>query len=147
MSSGIVVFDFSTWALRYPEFSSLNPSLVQLYFNEAQLYVDNSPCSIIRDLNQRAVFLNMVTAHITALNAAINGIPSSPLVGRIDSGTEGSVSVSTKLEVPAGCPQWFAQSKYGIAFWVASSSYRTMHYIPSCISAANPYGMNTIVQR
>lgn len=130
MTTGIAVFTYAAWVLRYPEFTSVNSGLAQLYWNEAQAYVDNTPCSIIQDVNQRTTFLNMVTAHICALNAVIGGVSSSPLVGRISNATEGSVTVATQLDVPQGTPQFWAQSKYGIAFWVASSSYRMMLYAP-----------------
>jgi hypothetical protein len=109
--NGVVVFDYSAWAARYPELaSSVSQSLAQQYFNEAQLYCDNTPCSIVRNLCIRAMLLNMVTAHIAALNAPLNGEPSSPLVGRINSATEGSVSVGTQLDMPAGSAQWYAQT-------------------------------------
>jgi len=84
-----VVFNYTSWAARYPELSgSVGSPQAQEYFNEAQLYCDNSPNSIIPNcapVYQRATYLNMVTAHIAALNASLNGSPSSPLVGRITS--------------------------------------------------------------
>ena len=107
-----------------------------MYFNEAQMYVDNTDTSIVQDINQRTIFLNMITAHIAFLNSPLStGVnsgtaPSSPLVGRISNATEGSVNVTTEMKLPEGSAQWFAQSKYGIAFWQASSVYRTMHYLP-----------------
>ncbi|NKI68956.1 DUF4054 domain-containing protein [Collimonas pratensis] len=141
---GVVAFDYTAWSVRYPELaSSVAQPLAQQYFNEAQLYCDNTPCSPIRDASvggQRSMLLNMLTAHIAALNAPIGGQPSSSLVGRISNATEGSVSVATQMDLPAGSPQWFAQSKYGIAFWQATSQYRTMHYVPGPVPVINPYG-------
>jgi len=145
--SNVVVFDYPSWAARYPEFNSVPQNTVQAYFNEAQLYCDNSPVGLVPNcapVFQRAQFLNMLTAHITMLNAVINGQPSSPLVGRINSATEGSVSVQTQLDYPAGSPQWYAQSKYGIAYWQASSSFRTMRYVPGPRPNFNPYGLNIV---
>lgn len=145
-----VVFNYATWAARYPELAQVPQSTAQLYFNEAQLYVDNSPCSIIPNIApayQRATFLNMITAHIAALNYPFNGQPSSPLVGRISNATEGSVNVTATLDMPAGSPQWYAQSKYGIAYWQASAAFRTMHYVPGCVPAANPFYWNTVANK
>ena len=141
-----VVFDYSSWALRYPELaSSVSQPLAQLYFNEAQLYVDNSACSLVPNCApayQRATFLNMVTAHIAALNAPLGGQPPNPLVGRVSNATEGSVNVAAQFDVPAGSAQWFAQTKYGAAFWQASAQFRTMHYVPGAVPIMNPFTAN-----
>ena len=137
----VVVFNYSTWAIRYPELSASVPqSLAQEYFNEAQLYCDNTPCSIICDLAQRATLLNMVTAHIAALNAPIGGQASSPLVGRINSATEGTVSVQTQNDYGSGTVQWFQQTKYGSAFWAATTQFRSMRYVPGCVPITMPWG-------
>jgi hypothetical protein len=150
MQSTPVVFDFQAWAARYPEFAQVGQLTAQQYFNEAQLYVDNTPCSIIPNCTpafQRATFLNMVTAHIASLNFPVDGQPANPLVGRISNATQGSVSVQAQFDVPAGSAQWFAQTKYGAAFWQASSAYRTMHYVPGSPSIPNPYGFNRFIYR
>lgn len=140
---GIVAFDYSAWATRYPELSaSVSQPLAQQYFNEAQLYCDNTACSPIRDDSlggQRSMLLNMVTAHIAALNAALNGQASSPLVGRISNAAEGSVSVQTQNDYPPGTVQWWQQTKYGASFWAATAQYRTMRYIPGPEYIPDPY--------
>ena len=140
---GVVAFDYPAWAARYPELSaSVSQPLAQQYFNEAQLYCDNTPCSPIRDDSiggQRALLLNMLTAHIAALNAALNGQPSSPLVGRIGRASEGSVSVQAQMDMPAGSPQWYVQTRYGAAFWQATAQYRSMHYVPGHPPPVDPF--------
>jgi hypothetical protein len=139
-----VVFNYTNWALRYPELAgSVSDPLAEIYFGEAQLYCDNSPTSIISNCApayQRTYFLNMITAHIASLNASINGQPPNPLVGRISNATEGSVNVTTQFDMSPGSAQWFAQTKYGAAFWQASAAYRTMHYIPGPPGPRVPYG-------
>lgn len=128
---GAVAFDYVIWAARYPELAAwVGQPLAQAYFAEATLYCDNTPTSVITDPGQRAVLLGMVTAHIAALNAPLNGQPSSSLVGRIGQATEGSVTVQTTLDMPPGSAQWFAQTKYGAAFWQATASFRTIRYVP-----------------
>jgi hypothetical protein len=137
---GVVIFDYGSWATRYPELAAwVSPSLAQLYFNEAALYCDNTPTSIIQDLTIRAMLLNMVTAHIARLNAALNGQASSPIVGRISNATEGSVNVTAELNLPAGSAQWFAQTKYGASYWQATAIYRSMRYVPGRRPIANPW--------
>lgn len=129
---GVVQFNYSIWAAVYPELSaSVSQPQAQGYFDQAQfLYCDNSPQSPIRDLGQRAILLGLVTAHIAALRAPLNGQPSSPLVGRISQGTQGSVSVSTQMDMAPGTAQWWNQSKYGAQFWAATTQFRSMRYIP-----------------
>jgi hypothetical protein len=128
---GVATFNFATWCSIYPELAMSVPmAQAQAYWYEATLYCDNTPQSLIRDVRQREVLLGMVTAHIAALRAPLNGQPSSPLVGRISSATQGSVSVQTQFDVPAGSAQWFAQTKYGAAYWQATTQYRSMRYVP-----------------
>ncbi|MDB5777605.1 MAG: hypothetical protein JWP38_3738 [Herbaspirillum sp.] len=138
---GTVVFNYATWAVRYPELAvSVAQPLAQEFFNEAQMYCDNTPTSIVCDLTQRTTLLSMMTAHIAALNAPIGGQPASPLVGRISSASEGSVSVQTQNDYPPGTVQWFQQTKYGSAFWATSAQFRSMQYVAGRVPAANPWG-------
>ena len=131
-----VVFDYTTWAARYPELAgSVAAPLAALYFDEATLYCSNGDDALVpydptNGVTTSATYLNMLTAHIAALNAVINGQASSPLVGRISSATEGSVSVNADLAAQPGSAAWYQQTKYGAAFWAASAPYRTMRYIP-----------------
>lgn len=129
-----VQFSYDQWSTRYSELAaSVNQPLAQQYFNEATLYCDNSASSLITDDSVggvRSMLLNMVTAHIAALNAPLNGQVSSPLVGRISGATEGSVSVQTQNDYPPGSAQWFQATKYGSAYWAATAQYRMARYIP-----------------
>jgi hypothetical protein len=143
-SGGVVTFSYADWSARYPELAaSVTSQTAQLYFNEAQLYCDNTPCSLITDASQpggeRELLLNMVTAHIAALNAPLNGQPSSPLVGRISGATQGSVSVQTQNDYPPGTVQWYQSTKYGAAFWAATTKYRSMLYVRGPVPIANPF--------
>lgn len=131
MNDGVATFNYPIWAAVYPELSVSVPQMqAQGYWEQAQLYCDNTPQSVVRDLTQRSVLLGMLTAHIAALRAPLNGQPSSPLVGRISNATQGSVSVATQFDQPAGSAQWFAQTKYGAAYWQATVQYRSMRYVP-----------------
>lgn len=124
--SGIVTFDFGVFSARYPEFASLDPALAQLYFNEATLVLDNTPCSPVTDVGQRAVLLNMLTAHLAQLYKPGS---SSTIVGHVTSASEGSVSVG--VEGFGSSPQiaWYMQTRYGASYWNATQAYRSARWI------------------
>ena len=132
-----VVFDYPTWAARYPTLGAqVGSDLAQLYFNEAELYCDNTDTSPIADLTQRAMLLNMVVAHIAQLT--ITG-----QVGRVTSASEGSVSTSLEYIFPGGA-SWFAQTQYGIAFWEATKQYRTFQFYQGYPRSFEPYPYSTL---
>lgn len=134
----IVAFDWIAWSTRYPELAAyVAQPQAQAFFNEAQLYLDNTDTSPVTNVATRAVLLNMVTAHIAALNASL-GAPSSPLVGRISNATEGSVTVSAEMNLAPGSSQWFAQTKYGIAFWQSTVRFRMFRYIQGPVRIQDP---------
>ena len=124
-----VIFEVAGFRARYPEFSSVSDVLVSASFDEATMYLDNSETSIVPVI-PRATLLNMLTAHVAALNFGVGGQAPNALVGRIASASEGSVSVSADMGPTTGSNAWFLQTKYGAAFWQASARYRTMRYVP-----------------
>lgn len=137
----VAVFDYGLWALRYPELGGSVPSvLAEAYFSEAGLYLDNTDCSPVTDVNARLALLNMLVAHIAKLNAPIGGIAPSGLVGPIESATEGSVTVKVKLPDTRGLAWWFMQTPYGAAVWAAMAPYRTAHYVPALQPEFGPFG-------
>lgn len=133
----IVTFGYPGWVARYPEFGGVDPALVQLYFNEATMYCRNDGGGPVSTAAIQTTLLNMLTAHICQLNAALNGQDSTQIVGRITSAGQGSVSVSTEMDLP-GSAAWFKQTKYGVAYWQATSAYKTMRYITPGQNAVNP---------
>lgn len=128
---GIVVFDPARFKARYPEFTVTSNPVLEDYFTEATIYLDNTDCSRVQDIAQRTMLLNMIVAHIAAMNGCgAGGGGSSSLVGRISSATEGSVSVDTEFATPTnGTEAWFYQTKYGTAYWAATARYRTAIYL------------------
>ncbi len=128
-------FDYTAWIIRYPEFSPsgsqpVSQPLGAAYFVEAGLYLDNVGQSPVTSDSQQSLLMNMLTAHIAALNTPTStGAPASSLVGRISNASEGSVSVAAENDYPPGTPQWFQQTKYGTAFWAATIQYRTARYL------------------
>lgn len=142
----VAVFSYADWVARYPEFAArVSPSLAAEYFAEAGLYCNNTDCSPVpadaTTYQPRKMLLNMLVAHLAALYAPTNaGLPSSSLVGRINSATEGSVTVSSALEIKAESAQWYTQTKYGLSYWQATSQYRSARYVPG-VRQFNPFSV------
>lgn len=132
MTTGVVDFDATFFVQRYSELAYIDPALLAMYFLEACMYCDNTPSSPIVNADvgkQRYIVLHMATAHVAALNSPkSDGSEASPLVGRIQSATQGSVSVSTQMDLPPGSAQWWAQTRYGAAFWAATTQFRRFRY-------------------
>jgi hypothetical protein len=126
---GVTVnFDYNAWVARYPEFSPTGaqpvvPSTAAAYFAEAGFFLDNNGTGPVEDSGMQLRLMNMLTAHIAALNNAA-------LVGRITNASEGSVSVVVENSYESGSAQWYQQTKYGAAFWAATGQYRRMRYAP-----------------
>ena len=138
----VSTFDPVAFAARYPEFSTLDPTLLGLYATEAGLYLANDGSGPVPDVPTQQMLTNMLVAHIAKLNATVNGVVPSGLVGRIASATEGSVSVSTDNGPASGSSAWFQQTTYGSAFWSATARYRSARYMPgySPSQSGYPYG-------
>ena len=133
-----VVFNFTNWSTRYPEFASVNPTLAQLYFDEATLYCANH-LNPVRTVAALTMLLYMLTSHIAQLNSptTTSGASSATPPGRLSDATEGSVSASFENDYPPGSAQWFQQTKYGAAYWQASLPYRLFRYKVPCYGPAS----------
>ena len=131
-STGVVVFVYATWAAQYPELSgSIASGQAQGYFNQACMYLDNTPCSPVTDASaggRRETILYMLTSHIAKMVATINGQAPGGVVGRVNSASQGSVSVSSELNVPMSAA-WFSQTSYGLMAYQALAPYRTALYV------------------
>lgn len=137
----VVVFNSSAFIARYPEFAMVNPTVLQMYFDEATVYCNNTDGSLITEIPIRTIILNAVTAHVAQL-ATQASAGNAGLVGRIGNATEGSVSVGTVYAAPSpGSRPWFDQTTYGASAWVMMSPYRRALYIPP------PCGGRTYVPR
>ncbi|EJT9650293.1 DUF4054 domain-containing protein [Salmonella enterica] len=137
---GVVTFDPAAFKLRYPEFSSLDDALLQQYFTQATIYLDNTDFSRVSDSAVRAMLLNMLVAHIAFLYSGANGQSPSGLVGRIDSASEGSVSVHAEMPGVNANSAWYMQTKYGADYWNATAPFRTFQYISGHSPSNYPYG-------
>lgn len=135
---GVVTFDPAVFrALYAPSFNTVLDGALNLNFTLAQLALNNTCRSIVMDANQRETLLNLLVAHITALLNGVNGAPPAGIVGRIDTATEGSVSVSAEF-IATAAAQWFIQTQWGAMFWQLTLQYRTFRYIPAPPSCCGP---------
>lgn len=129
----IAVFNQTAFLARYSEFANsnltkLNAIALEVY---SGLYLSNSDCSIVSDVNYRTVLLNMLVAHVAAMNGLLTADGQVSPVGRVSDAHEGSVGASFDYGTASqGSGQWYNQTQYGAAFWQATSSLRGMHYRP-----------------
>lgn len=143
---GVVTFNPTTFKARYPEFSTVDNTLLGSYFTESTLILNNTEGSIVADVAQRALLLNMLTAHLAALYSGISGQSPSGIVGRINQATEGSVSVGADMGPVYNSQAWFIQTKYGAQYWAATAQYRMMQYRPG-YSCSAPRSINLYTGR
>lgn len=147
-----VTFNYSVFIQRYPQFANLTQPLLQAYFDEATVYLNNRVGCPVRTYSRLRTMLDLLTAHIAALNAPqVAGQPNNttaggvapPLVGRISSATEGSVSVSTDLTGVPGGAAWYAQTQYGLQYWTMTLPYRRARFVigPATVPAGSPLGL------
>ncbi len=138
----IAVFDYALFVARYPQFANVSPTSLAAYFVEAGLYLNNTDCSPVCDVNVRGVLLNMLVAHISFLNGDLSADKQAQPVGRISQAAEGSVSAAldyTPATLASGA--WFNQTQYGAAFWQATAKYRSARYRPRPTNYGQyPYG-------
>lgn len=143
----VVIFDYAVWALRFPALAAkVSEELATVYFGEATDFLDNTDDSLIDDVNKRARYLNLLVAHIAALNGATTA-GAAGLVGRVSSVTEGSVTIATEFGVAPGSQAWFAQTSWGAEYWALTAGYRTATYVPGLqpfldVPGPGPWGPN-----
>ena len=137
----LIAFDFPTWVGMYPEFAACSSQQGQGWFNRASVLCDNSACNPASCTpGMLSTLLYLLTSHIAWLNAprdangnpAATGAPASPIVGRINTASEGSVSVGADMgDANAGSPSqaWYMQTKYGAEYWADTAGFRTARYV------------------
>lgn len=127
----VAVFDYALWSLSYPELSSaVSQPVAAALFRRAQLFLNNTDCSPVSDVETRLDLLNLIVAHLASLGGAGQAGGASGLVGRVTSATEGSVSVDVDAGPSSANSAWWLQTTYGFQYWTATASYRTMRYVP-----------------
>lgn len=135
-----VTFDYTQWKALYPELSTVPEPAANGYFDQAGMFWRNDGTSPATTDGMQRNLMNLMTAHIAALFRQSQGMPApgnaqdanSP-VGRINSAAQGSVNMQVELLSPGPNPSdlylWLSQTKYGLMFWAATSTYRSAHYV------------------
>lgn len=134
-----ITFDYANWAQVYPQFSCLTQvQVTQGALPLAEMYCRNDGGGPVSSAANQTTLLGLMVAHVCQLLYGADGKAASPLVGRISSATEGSVSVQTDFpSTPTNA--WFLQTTYGAAYWQATAAYRTMRYLPGPRRVFNPW--------
>ena len=123
-----VVFDTGRFLARFPEFDNVADEQLQALFNAATLYLDNTDASLVTNVAAREALFMLLVAHLAQLNFGSKTSPATPLVGRVTSVSEGSVSISGDAPALPGTATWYGLTKYGISYWQATAPWRTMQY-------------------
>jgi DNA-binding transcriptional regulator YdaS (Cro superfamily) len=126
-----ITYTYPQWIAAYPQFSqtvSQGPFETTVY-PLAQTYCGNDGSGPVSDATLQAMLMGLMCAHIAQLFFGNCTSPAPQIVGRINSATEGSVSVSSEMPMPTNATQaWLYQTQFGAAFWAATSPYRRMIY-------------------
>jgi hypothetical protein len=145
-----VTYSFADWTAIFPEFANCSTAQGQSWFNRASFLCANDACNPAACTpGMLADLLYLLTSHIGSLNAprgpdgnpAATGTPASSIVGRINTATEGSVSVGADMgDANAGSPSqaWYMQTRYGAEYWAATAGFRTARYVAQPTVVAGP---------
>lgn len=140
-----VTFDYTAWVALYPQF--VPPAVTQAMIADlvlpiAQIYLRNDGGGPVSLAATQTALLNLIVAHVAQLmfGAAPNsGSGVSPIVGRVNTATEGSVNVGAEWPGANASSAFFLQTTYGAMFWQATAAYRTMQYRPGFNRNFNPW--------
>lgn len=128
---GVVVFDYTGWSTRFAALAAnVGQAQALACFAQATLYLPNTPTSPVRNVDRRALLLDLLVAHIATLDLPQEQGGQGGLVGRVASASRGSVSVTTDYAHQPERAAWFAQTQYGAAFWAATRGLRQARYVP-----------------
>lgn len=126
---GCVTFDPTVFKAAYPEFATISDAVLNANFGLSQLMLMNCCGSRVVDANLRATLYDLLVAHITTLRNGQSGGQPSGVVGRINSASQGSVSVSAEFPASQNA-SYFLQTQWGSLFWAATAQYRQFVYVP-----------------
>lgn len=133
--SGAVIFDAVAFVRRFPQFASYHATTadgLQMFFDEAALLLKNDHTSLVKDLTERGILLNLLVAHIGTLGGVVDlgGAGSTAKqVGRVASATEGSVSASLDMGATYGSAAWYQQTQHGATYRAMTAKYRTARFV------------------
>jgi hypothetical protein len=134
-----IPFNYQEWIQLYPEFqSTVNATVAQGYFDRAGLYIANDGTGPIPQDPILKTLLYLTTAHLAQMYSGSSNGAASPLVGHLNSASEGSVSASVELGITSQAAQWWLQSRYGYEVWTLLAPYRMFRYVPGPARVFDP---------
>lgn len=122
---GVVVFDPAEFRALYPLITATDVQLED-YFAMAETFLDNTECSLVKDLKSRKRMLYLLVAHIATITGTAE--KGNNIVGRISSATEGTVSVSIDYGTMGNNERWYLQTPWGAMYWQLTKKYRSAVY-------------------
>jgi len=136
---GVVVFEPAIFKAKYPAFATVDDTELQNYFDRAELQLNNSCGSRVRNAVLREKLLMLLVAHFAALYSGTNGQPPAGVVGRISSAQEGTVSADVDWGADISPSQaYYLQTQWGAEYWQATARFRQAVYLPA--PSNNCYG-------
>lgn len=152
MTTGTVTFSYDDWKGAFPALSgAVTAPLAQRLFMQATILLDNTPCSIVQDVDQRSALYDLLVAHLAVLEAGavtvdqprdVTGAPlprtsatiTPGMVGQITTAREGAVSVGVQSlssgSSAYGTEGWYNQTQYGATFWAMIQPFLRGFYDP-----------------
>jgi hypothetical protein len=125
----IATYSYAGFQAMYPNLASIGDPTVSSYWNQAAFFHDNSGGGPVCSVPLQQALMNMMAAHLMVIFGAItingDGSVNQGVVGRVNTATEGSVSVGSENDYPPGSAQWFQQTAFGSAYWQATAQFRT----------------------
>ena len=123
--SGVVVFDPVEFRELYPTIQATDEQL-EMYFEMAETFLDNTKCSVVKDLGARKRLLYLLVAHIATLTGQAE--KGNNVVGRVSSATEGTVSIGLDYGTMGNNERWYLQTPWGAMYWQLTKKYRSAVY-------------------
>lgn len=122
---GVVVFVIAEFRALYPTIKATDAQL-EMHFKFAVWLLGNDKCSLVKDLEMRKYFLYLLVAHMATLDQQAD--EGSPVVGRVSSATEGTVSIGLDYGEMNDNARWYLQTPYGAKYWQMIKRFRSMLY-------------------
>lgn len=142
----VAVFTSSEFKSSYPMFATLGDPQLEEAFSLSTIYLRNDGTSPVRTVGLQTSLLYMLTAHLCQIMYGVNGKAAGGMVGRINSASQGSVSIGADWPTTANSA-WFLQTPFGANFWQATAAYRMARYIPGPTRFGNGLGGSGIPGR
>lgn len=123
--TGVVEFVVAEFRALYPSIQATDAQL-EMYFEMAETFLDNTPCSVVKNLEARKRLLYLLVAHIATLTGQAEA--GNNVVGRISNATEGTVSIGIDYGTMGNNERWYLQTPWGAMYWQLTKKYRSAVY-------------------